>query len=165
MPLVFLGLGSNLRPEENLQLGVRELARRFSLVAVSCVYRNRAFGFEGDDFLNAVVSVETDKRADVVVDELNEIHALAGRERGPKAFVSRTLDIDLLLYGDEIIAECRVPRDDVLEYSFVLRPLAELAPGLRHPQTGRTMADHWAEHDHAGHPLVETDLVLSGEAD
>lgn len=164
MPLVFLGLGSNLRPEENLRLGVRELARRFTLVAVSRVYRNKAFGFEGDDFLNAVVSVETDKRADVVVDELNEIHALAGRERGPTALVSRTLDIDLLLYGDQIIPACRVPRDDVLEYSFVLRPLAELAPELRHPQTGRTMADHWAEHGRSGHPLIETDLVLSGDA-
>jgi 2-amino-4-hydroxy-6-hydroxymethyldihydropteridine diphosphokinase len=165
MPLVYLGLGSNLRPEANLQLGVRELAQRFSLIDVSRVYRNRSYGFEGDDFLNAVACIETEKSAAEIADELDEIHELAGRTRGSSRFVSRTLDIDLLLYGDEVIPEYRVPRKDVLEYSFVLRPLAELAPRLRHPLTGRTMADHWAEFDPISHPLTETGLILLNDAD
>ena len=161
MPRVYLGLGSNQHPESNLRLCARELSRRFALDAVSSVYRNRALGFDGDDFLNAVACIETSESAARIADELDEIHGLAGRERGPSAFVSRTLDIDLLLYGDEIIPERDVPRADVLEYSFVLRPLAELAPELRHPQTGRTMAEHWADFDQSAHPLEKIDLILS----
>ena len=80
--------------------------------------------------------------------------------RGSDAFVSRTLDIDLLLYGDACLPEQRVPRRDVLEYSFVLRPLAELAPDFRHPETGRTMAEHWADFDSSQHPLTQTGLIL-----
>jgi len=165
MPLVYLGLGSNLRPEENLQLGIRELSRRFSLVEVSKVYRNKAYGFEGDDFLNAIACVETGKGVRSVAEELDQVHELAGRTRGPTSFASRTLDIDLLLYGDEVIPDYRVPRQDVLEYSFVLRPLAEIAPGLRHPVTGRTMAEHWENFDGSSHPLTESDLILSNFSD
>ena len=164
MPAVFLGLGSNLRPEENLRLGVRELSRRFDLRSVSGVYRNAAVGFEGDEFLNAVACIDTDDPPETIVAALNEIHELAGRTRGESAFVSRTLDIDLLLYGDACLPEFRVPRSDVLEYSFVLRPLAELAPELQHPETGKTFSEHWAEYDASRHPLTESDLILLNDA-
>lgn len=80
---------------------------------------------------------------------------LAGRVRGPDPFSSRTLDLDLLLYGDAVLPEpsIRVPREDIRKYAFVLGPLAELAPGLRHPLTGETMAELWAAFDQAAHPL------------
>lgn len=160
MPDVYLGLGSNLQPRENLSLALRELAERFDLVRVSPVYRNAAIGFEGADFLNAVACVRTTKPAAVIAAELEEIHDLAGRERGAEAFASRTLDIDLLLYGDEVIEELRVPRADVLDYGFVLGPLADIAPGLVHPSTGRTIAEHWAGFDRDANPLrVEPDVL------
>lgn len=161
MPTVYLGLGSNVLPEENLRLAVRELKRRFQLSAVSTVYRNRAVGFEGDDFLNAVVSIETDESPDDICGQLEEIHDLAGRKRGTDSFVSRSLDIDLLLYGDQVIDDRRVPRDDVLQYAFVLRPLAELAPDLVHPSTGNTLAHHWKSFDPDLHVLEPVDGILS----
>ena len=160
MPSVFLGLGSNLQPEVNLRLGVDELARRYDLRSVSAVYRNPAVGFDGDDFLNAVAWVTTEEKPGAIMSALDEIHDLAGRSRGPNAFVSRTLDIDLLLYGDACLPEFRVPRQDVLEYSFVLRPLAELAPDAVHPETGQTFAEHWAAFDQSRHLLTRTDLIL-----
>ena len=160
MPTVYLGLGSNVLPEANLPLAVRELGRRFQLNAVSTVYRNAAVGFDGEDFLNAVASVETDATPEEVCRHLEEIHDMAGRKRGADSFVSRSLDIDLLLYGSEVIEARRVPRDDILEYAFVLRPLAELAPDLLHPVTGLTMAEHWKAFDHDAHDLVAVDDIL-----
>ena len=160
---VYLGIGSNVRPGDHLELALGELRRHFDVQAVSAVYRNRALGFEGDDFLNAVVQVRTDLGIAEVDDILESIHRLAGRQRGEDSFVSRTLDIDLLMV-DGIIDEARsLPRSDILEYSFVLGPLAEIAPDLRHPLTGRTMAEHWSGFDRSGHPLEPVAGILSSE--
>jgi 2-amino-4-hydroxy-6-hydroxymethyldihydropteridine diphosphokinase len=77
-------------------------------------------------------------------------------------FSSRPLDIDLLLYGEQVISEppVHVPRSDVLEYGFVLRPLAELAPELVHPQTGQTLSSHWQQFDVGRHPLQLVEISL-----
>jgi len=157
-----LGLGSNSRPEANLALGVRELGARFDLLALSSVYRNKAVGFDGDDFLNAVVCVDTIMPPEDICLHLEEIHKLAGRKRDSNPYVSRTLDIDLLLY-DQLIVDAppvHVPRADVLDYSFVLGPLAEIAPDYVHPLSGKTIAMHWSEFDPDSHPLARDDLIL-----
>lgn len=162
MPLVYLGLGSNTEPEANLRLAARELANRFAIRATSSVYRNEAIGFEGDEFLNAVVCVETNMSPGDICLQLEEIHKLAGRQRDVDPFVSRTLDIDLLLYDRLIInaPPIRLPREDVLNYGFVLGPLAEIAPDLVHPQSGKTIRWHWANFDRDAHTLVREDLIL-----
>lgn len=142
---VYISGGSNIAPEDNLQLARRELEKRYGDVGVSPVYRTVAVGFEGEPFLNCVFELATRDAAVAVVACLEEIHALAGRVRGPNAFSPRTLDLDLLLYGDAIIPErpVKVPRDDITKYSFVLKPLADIAPALRHPESGLTMAELW----------------------
>lgn len=162
MSIAYLGLGSNKQPEENLRLCARELRRRFSVLTISPVYRNKAIGFNGQDFLNAVACVETEMSPTEVCQQLEEIHALSGRERGESAFMSRTLDIDLLLYDDLIIDEppVRVPRDDVLDYAFVLGPLADIAPDCVHPVSGRSIQSHWAEFSSGPALLSSQDLVL-----
>ena len=162
MPVVYLGLGSNVHPEENLRLGVNELRRRYGDLVISSTYQNAAVGFEGDDFWNLVVGFESDDGPASIHDEIEVIHALAGRQRGTVRYSSRPLDIDLLLYGDLVIDEppMRLPRSDVLAYSFVLRPLSEIAPGFVHPTTGRKLQDHWQECDAAGHPLTLVDVTL-----
>ena len=141
MATVYLGLGSNIEPEKNLGQAVRELRRRYGELDVSTVYRSKAVGFEGDDFLNLVVRLRSEESPFEICEEIERLHNLSGREREGEKWVSRPLDIDLLLYNDLVMKErpVRVPRDDVLRYSFVLRPMAELAPDLVHPETGRTM--------------------------
>jgi 2-amino-4-hydroxy-6-hydroxymethyldihydropteridine diphosphokinase len=169
MPRVYLGVGSNVSPVENLRLGVRELQRQFGEIRVSPVYRSPPLGFEGDDFLNAVVELDTDLPPDDVLQVIERIHVRAGRQRDALKLVSRTLDIDLLLYDDLVLdrSGLKLPRSDVLRYSFVLRPLAELAPGVLHPVTGHSLVEHWRElqagHGEEGtseHPLEEVDVEL-----
>jgi len=171
---VFLGIGSNIAPEANLRLAVRELRSRFGVLEVSSVYRSRPVGFEGGDFLNAVVGLDTELTPKDILRQLEEVHALAGRRRDDRKLISRTLDIDLLLYGQLVIDEpgLRLPRDDVLRYNFVLRPLAELAPDTVHPVTGRSLAEHWRRFEAdlpsddaaARYPLTEVGIEDLGEA-
>jgi 2-amino-4-hydroxy-6-hydroxymethyldihydropteridine diphosphokinase len=159
---VYVGLGSNIDPERNLHLGIAELRRRYGELQVSAVYRSKAVGFEGDDFLNLVALFESNDSPQSICEAIDGIHNLAGRKRNGEKWESRPLDIDLLLYNDRVIDErpVRIPRSDILEYSFVLRPLAELAPDLVHPVTGRTMLDHWQEFDAASHPLEVVGVIL-----
>lgn len=162
MKTVYLGLGSNVEPETNLKLAVAELRRRYGEVGLSPVYRCPAVGFEGDDFLNLVARIETDDSPQAINVAIEEIHTAAGRVRGSEKFSARSLDIDLLLYGDLVDKSraVRVPRADVLDYAFVLLPLADLAPELTHPETGLTMARHWREFDAAGESMTPVELIL-----
>ncbi len=162
MVRVYLGLGSNIDPEENLRLGVRELRRIFGEIDLSAVYSSAAIGFDGADFLNMVVRLQSTDSPRAIQGQAESIHVLAGRDSTSDKYSSRPLDIDLLLYGDELIDEpgLKLPRCDVLEYSFVLRPLAELDPGLIHPQTGKTMIEHWQAFDASRHPLQPVDVIL-----
>lgn len=162
MAVVYLGLGSNELPEKNLRIALRELGKRYGNVALSPVYRSAALGFDGDDFLNLVVRIESDQTPAEICDEIELIHNVAGRVRGSDKWESRPLDIDLLLYNDLIDEQrpARVPRADILQYSFVLRPMADLAPTLVHPLSGRTMLEHWQDFDATAHPLERVDIAL-----
>jgi len=158
---IFLSLGSNVDAQQNLRLAVRELKDAFGDLRLSPVYRNQAVGFDGDDFLNLVAGCDTDRSVEEIVGIIESIHRLAGRERGDQKFSSRPLDIDLLLYGDLIITDgVRLPRPDVLRYSFVLKPLVDIAADTVHPETRCTVADHWARFDVESHPLHEEGLDL-----
>ena len=162
MVTVFLGLGSNMDAESNLHLAGSELRSRFGELILSSVYRSRALGFDGDDFLNMVVGLETGRSPQDLLNYIETIHALAGRVRSGDRYSSRPLDIDLLLYGDLVDPEppLRLPRRDVLAHNFVLRPLAEIAPDFVHPGTQRTISEHWRDFDAACHPLVPVDVIL-----
>ena len=162
MATVYLGLGSNIDPEDNLHLGIKALRERYGELELSAVYRSKAVGFAGDDFLNLVARFESNESPESICEQIELIHNLSGRDRKGGKWESRPLDIDLLLYNDLVVDErpVRIPRDDILEYSFVLRPLAELSPDLVHPVTGRTMLDHWQEFDAASHPLDVVGVIL-----
>jgi 2-amino-4-hydroxy-6-hydroxymethyldihydropteridine diphosphokinase len=143
---VYVSAGSNIDPEHHLRTACRTLAEKFGPLSQSSVYRTKAVGFDGDDFLNLVVSFSTDLDVLSVNACLVEAEACAGRARSAESFAPRTLDLDLLLYGNDIIdkTSVRVPRADILQYAFVLAPIAELAPHLRHPVDGRTMEELWS---------------------
>lgn len=162
MARIYLGLGSNIEPEKNLGLAVRELRQKYGELDVSAVYRSAAVGFDGDDFLNLVVGLWSDDGPFEICAETERLHNLVGRVRGSDKWAARPLDIDMLLYNDEVIDErpVRVPRNDILEYSFVLKPMAELAPDLVHPVTGSTMLAHWKAFDQTSHPLELVGVIL-----
>lgn len=162
MARVYLGLGSNINAEENLRLGIAELRSRYGCVDLSAVYKSAALGFDGDDFLNMVVGLTSDESPLDMHRQIEEIHALSGRRRRADRLMSRPLDIDLLMYDDVVSAgpPLRLPRQDVLECSFVLRPFAELAPDVVHPETGRSLAAHWRDFDATRHPLVPVRVIL-----
>jgi 2-amino-4-hydroxy-6-hydroxymethyldihydropteridine diphosphokinase len=158
----YVSAGSNIDPVANLRLAVAELRRRYGALRLSPVYRTPAVGFAGDDFLNLVLAFDTAESAADVVAGFEHLHDLAGRQRGPSAFAARTLDLDLLMYGDAVIPEppIKVPRDDIRKYAFVLGPLADLAPDLAHPVTGESMQALWAAFDQSSQPLARVDVDL-----
>ncbi len=162
MPTVFLGLGSNINPQENLGRALKDLESRFGKLESSSVYRSAAYGFEGDDFLNMVVRIETELQPIEVHAEIEHIQRAAGRDRISRGYSSRTLDIDLLLFDDLVINEppIRVPRSDVLRFGFVLGPLAEIAPELVHPETSLSIQKHWDQFDADGHPITRESVIL-----
>lgn len=159
----FAGVGSNVEPERNLQLAVAELQKRFGELELSPVYRSPAVGFDGPDFLNLVAAFRTTLAPAAIVREFNDIHELAGRERAANPFTSRTIDIDLLMYGDLVSDEPQLPRGDVLDYAFALKPLSDIAPDTRHPRTGRTLGEHWNEMRDKVSALTVVDVRLGEE--
>lgn len=141
---VFVAIGSNVRPEEHVRQAVRLMRDRFGTVRLSPVYRNQAVGFEGDDFLNLVTAFDTLLGVEELKAALDEIELACGRQRGAARFAPRTLDLDLLLYGARVDPAQKLPRQEILEYAFMLKPLTDIAGGLRHPVDGRTYAELWA---------------------
>lgn len=146
MTAVFVGVGSNVEPERRVREALRGLRVRFGELQVSPVYRNPAVGFQGDDFLNLAVAFDNEEGPAGVHAALNQIERQCGRVRGGPRFAPRTLDLDLLLYGEVIVdSPVRLPRPEILQYAYVLKPLADLAPERHHPLTGKSFAKHWQE--------------------
>lgn len=157
MPEVYIGAGSNVAPQRHLAAGLVALAEHFGILRLSPVYRNSPVGFDGDDFLNMVIAFDTEAPVEAVGTTLSAIEAANGRTRTESKFSPRTLDLDLLLYGDLVIDVdgLQLPRDEITRYSFVLKPLADLAGERRHPVLGRSFDELWAEYDDTRHPLVQ----------
>ena len=153
MPRVWLSLGSNRQRETSIRGALAALRARFGELVVSSVYESAAVGFTGSPFYNLVVGMETGLPPAELEAIFHRIEADLGRTRDGPRFGPRTLDIDLLTYGDLVTTEGAhpLPREDILEYPFVLGPLAEVAPGERHPVTGRTYEELWAAWPEAGH--------------
>jgi 2-amino-4-hydroxy-6-hydroxymethyldihydropteridine diphosphokinase len=149
MPDVFLSIGSNIEREKHIPSALRELEERVGSLTVSGVYESEAVGFEGARFYNLVAAFSTELPVSEIVKILSEIENNHGRTRDCKKFSSRTLDIDLILYGDEVLQEGKLtlPREDITRYAFVLEPLAEIAPNRKHPVIGETYAELWAKFD------------------
>ncbi len=147
---VYLGIGSNIDRDINIRDGLKELQSRYGELSISPVYESKSLGFDGDDFYNLVVGLNTELDIDALGKQLREVEYQFGRNKNEIRYSSRTLDIDLLMYADHISETHHVPRSDIIEFSFVLKPLFDIAPNLQHPLTGQTMAQLWENFDSAG---------------
>jgi 2-amino-4-hydroxy-6-hydroxymethyldihydropteridine diphosphokinase len=143
MPRCWLSIGSNQDREASIRGAIDDLRSAFGDLILSSVYESPAEGFAGEPFLNLVAGIDTTMSVGEIDRTLRAIEDAHGRVRGPDRFAPRTLDIDLLTYGQAsgTLDGRRLPRDEILRYAFVLGPLAELAPNELHPDVGRPFRD------------------------
>lgn len=149
MPRVYLSLGSNIEPERHLKAALDALAVQFGPLSLSPVYESEAVGFAGENFYNLVAGIDTELSVGQLAEHLRAIEHLNARCRSGEKFAPRTLDIDILIYGDQVgsVDGIELPRGEILKYAFVLRPLADIIPDERHPVVGRRYRQLAAELD------------------
>ena len=164
MAMVFLGIGSNIERERYLCAGLDALQGLFGELALSSVYDSQAIGFEGQPFLNMVVSLETRLGVGELARQLRHVEYEHGRPLNATRFSARQLDIDILTYDSQVgeIEGVELPRSEILENAFVLCPLAELAPHVLHPAVGKSYGSLWQAYDRSSQPLRKVDFQWCG---
>ena len=167
MNTAYLGLGSNVDAERHIRAAVHALISAFGDAEISPIYRSRAVGFEGDDFLNLVARVCTPLKPMELRVFLRNLEDAHGRNRQAPKWSDRTLDIDILLFNDIVEPKGKLvlPRPEILRFAHVLRPLADIAPDLVHSGTGKTYRELWAEGDWSGVELEQVDPVFLRQHD
>jgi 2-amino-4-hydroxy-6-hydroxymethyldihydropteridine diphosphokinase len=157
---IFIAAGSNVDPEKHLAKACFEIRRHWHDAVFSRAYRNVAVGFDGPDFINLVLGFTTPQPLDAVIARLRAIETQCGRPRFAPKWASRTMDLDVLLYGDlvEKTDEYTLPRPDLLKRPYMLGPMAEIAPEVVHPTAHKTIGLLWKEFDRDGHQMSPVDL-------
>lgn len=154
----YLSLGSNIEPEANLRSALAALRERFGGVVVSPAYRMPAVGFDGPAFLNAAAIIDSDLDPFALVAWLQGLERAHGRMRNHVKHSSRTLDMDIVYFNNLVLdlpGKLQLPRPE-LRHAFVLKPLADIAPGFVDPVRGTSLAELWEahpEHDAAFEPV------------
>jgi 2-amino-4-hydroxy-6-hydroxymethyldihydropteridine diphosphokinase len=156
----YLSLGSNVQPQRHLRAALDELHAHFGPIDVSPAYRSGAVGFDGADFVNLAVGLDTELTPEALNAWLHALEDRHGRRRDVPRYSDRTLDVDIVLFGDRIIegaGNLQIPRKE-LQHAFVLKPLADIAPHVRLPTDGRSVAELWAAFPAEGEPLLAEPL-------
>ena len=139
--LAYIGLGSNLKgPKEQIERALKVLseAKETTLLSVSSFYQSKPLlDMRGPNYLNAVCKIETKLSALDLLNFCQEIEDNQHRVRGVK-WGSRTIDLDILVYGEQVLATKRltIPHPEMINRAFVLLPLFEIEPGLKLPLLG-----------------------------
>ncbi len=157
---VFVAAGSNLEPERHLAKACAEIRHSWADAVFSRAYSNVAVGFDGPDFINLVVGFSTTQPLEAVITRLRAIETQCGRPRYAPKWASRTMDLDVLLFGDRVekTSEYTLPRPDLMKRPYMLGPMAEIAPEVMHPTAGRTIGELWQAFDRDGHEMKAVDL-------
>jgi len=145
----YISIGSNIDKDKHILASLLALEQAFGKLTVSSIYESEPVGFTGDTFYNLVVAFDSDLDVKAVAKQLRQIELDNGRKRDSQKFSARTLDLDLILYGDLIFNDGRlqIPRDEIEHYAFVLEPLAEIAPDLKHPVSHLSYGELWNKFD------------------
>ncbi|MEJ0100307.1 MAG: 2-amino-4-hydroxy-6-hydroxymethyldihydropteridine diphosphokinase [Pseudomonadota bacterium] len=162
MTLAYVSGGSNLDVEPSLLLAARALKAAYPGARFSRVYRNPAVGFEGPDFLNFVVALPVEGEPGALKAELERIEGLCGRPRYAPKWAPRSMDLDILLFGEVVLnmPGLVIPRPQLTNWAFMLGPLAELAPDVVHPTAHQAVGELWRRFNQAEHPLHPVPLDL-----
>ncbi len=146
MNVAYLGVGSNLEPQLHCQRAIHALSQIGGTLRLSNAYHSQAVGFEGPSFINLVVEISTELSLTELADKCRDIENQLGRQRSAQKFQSRTIDIDILLFNQQVSQSPQLPRDDITKFAFVLKPLFELAPQLSVPVENCTVEELWQKH-------------------
>lgn len=131
MEHAFISIGSNINPEENIRKALRLLSGRVVVSAISNIYKTEPVGRAGQDhFYNCVIDVLTDRKPEDLKNILKEIEDSLGRKREADKNADRTIDLDIILYGNLVSEDMKIPDPEITERPFLAIPLAELAPGI-----------------------------------
>lgn len=162
MAQVFLSLGTNINRDYHVSVGIQALAKSFSPLTLSSVYESEAVGFSGSNFYNMVIGFSTHLPLTRVAQICRDIEYTFGREKNAQKFSPRTLDLDILLF-DDVISDVpvQIPRAEILTNAFVLKPLAEIAGDLIHPENEQSYTQLWHNYSNPNQTLHKVELSLS----
>ncbi len=161
MTHVVLSVGTNNNRKYNIRKAVRRIRDVYGNVEISPVYETDSAGFSGHAFYNLVIGIHSDQTPDRIQEAMHAIEIHAGRIRGKKDHSNRVLDIDLLLYGDQVFhPRLNIPRDEIERYAFVLKPLSDLYPDRRHPVSDRSFLEMWESFDGPLYNLTPIQLEM-----
>jgi len=165
MALLTLSLGSNLEPALHIHKALDGLAEAFGELQLSSVFESKAVGFDGGNFLNMVVAVDTDLPLAHISQLIKELETRHGRVRDQARFSSRTLDIDILTLGD-LCGEHEgivLPRPEITVNAYVLWPLSQVCPDCIDPHSGQSYRALWAAYDRQRQSLWPVDFHWRGQ--
>lgn len=166
MTWVALSLGSNIEPVTNIRSCLDALLLKFSNLSLSSVFESEAIGFQGDNFLNMVVTFETDESLDKLISTIKKIEDDCGRDRSQPRFSGRTLDIDVLVYGNNSgsYSGIELPRPEITKNAFVLWPLSQLSEQRQHPDLKKSYKQLWEDFDKTSQKLWPIDFEWHGRS-
>lgn len=148
MITAYIGIGSNIDRRKHIHAAIEELRALGQDVRISTIFECEAVGFESHAFYNLVVEMKTELSLTEFSRQLRDIELKWGRAADAGKFEPRTVDLDIILFGDQVSsAKPELPRSDIFKYAFVLQPLMELCPQLVVPQDGRTIEQIWQQSD------------------
>ncbi len=164
MHTVALSLGSNITPEPHLREALDALQARYGHLRTSSVFESESVGFSGANFLNMVALIETEEALPELAQFLKVYEDAHGRQRARPKFSGRTVDIDILTFGEAsgVTEGIQLPRAEIVDNAYVLWPLSQVCFEEIHPVTGRSYGALWADYDKQRQKLWSIDFKWQG---